>query len=88
MTIEVTCSKCKGTGKRRLSRHLMETLNHVSIVGEATAEDIAARLPDDIGTTAVNNRLEDLREMGLLKRRRDKRFWVYSCAEIDYVVTA
>lgn len=88
MTIEVTCTKCNGTGTRRLSKHLMDTFHVVSYKGEATAADVHAALDETVILTAINNRLEDLRELGLLTVRREGKQKIYSVNDkVEYAVS-
>lgn len=47
---------------------------------ELTADEIRSRIPDEVQTTAINNRLERLRDLDFLKRRRVGKFWLYSRA--------
>lgn len=88
MTIEVTCTKCNGTGKRRLSKHLMEAFHVVSYKGEATAADVHAALDETVILTAINNRLEDLRELGMLTVKKRGKQNLYSVNDkVEYAVS-
>lgn len=42
--------------------------------------DIHAVIPGKVSINAVNNRLEYLRKLGMLKRERFGKFWKYSRA--------
>lgn len=78
------CPKCAGVGKLALNKFLLETLQTVKKLRGATAKEIhfALNAGENIHTTAINNRLEDLRALGLVIRNRseDGKSWVYSPA--------
>lgn len=74
MRSNTTCPKCKGTGEIPLSDVLQATLGAVSIHGPITAPELYQY--DDwngVGISALNNRLEDLRKLGILDRKRSYR---------------
>lgn len=73
----VKCSRCNGAGKVPLSESLRKTLDAVKQLGEATATEIHSVLKLESGITSVNNQLEDLRAIGMLKRKRDGKVWKY-----------
>lgn len=76
--IQVPCSLCRGTGKKKLAGPLADTFSlfpHQST--RLTAEQICAKLGNDVNVTAMNNRLEKLRQLGLLDRFRAGHAFVY-----------
>lgn len=46
--------------------------------GTFTAADLQAKIPSTVTVNAMNNRLESLREVGLVTRERNGKFWNYS----------
>lgn len=61
-----------------MPEHLRSTLAFFAKRGaERTAAEIAERNEDQIAVTAINNRLERLRKLGLLDRRRVGHAFVY-----------
>lgn len=76
----VVCHHCQGRGKIPMSEELWEALHHVRHFKSATAQDVANALAWNGHVTAMNNRLEDLMNLGLLKRRKDGRQWRYEAA--------
>lgn len=44
------------------------------------AEDVLMRLQDDVGVTAINNRLKRLWEAGWATRFRSGKYWLYEAA--------
>ena len=76
----VECHHCKGTGKLPLSEELSEVFEHVRYFKTSTAQDLANALAWNGSVTAMNNRLEDLMNLGLLKRFKDGRRWRYEAA--------
>ena len=77
----VPCDHCGGTGKVLLSAVLFRVLESVT-AGHRTAKEVSAHLSgtETVGKTAINNRLEELREYGLLTRKKVGRFYVYDVA--------
>lgn len=75
---EMECQACGGSGKQSLSDELFSTFQ--AIGHGATAETILKKLTDEVGTTAINNRLERLRAAGFLTRTKIGKFWRYSKA--------
>lgn len=69
----IECPKCHGEhgGKVLLGDELFQTLEAIKDLEEATPADVTARLALPEGNTAVNNRLEDLRNLGLVDRKKD-----------------
>lgn len=74
--IRVKCDKCGGTGKAPLSETLQGMLENVKAFPGYSAAWHGARHPF-VGITAFNNRLEDLRALGLVRRERLGRSWLY-----------
>lgn len=77
------CRHCKGAGRVPLPAHLTRTLALFSPTTALTATDVHASVREAKPTTieAMNGRLEDLRSLGLLKRVRAGRVWIYSLPE-------
>lgn len=73
----VECECCCGSGKAPLSETLWSTLRVVVGLGKATAAQIAGLSPDRVAHTAMNNRLEHLRDLGLVERQKSGREWLY-----------
>ncbi len=79
----MNCPKCNGHGKIPLTVDLHNTFLIVEKLGTASAAQIQAEL-DTAGNfhvTAFNNRLEFLFKLGLLKREKKSRQWIYSLAK-------
>lgn len=72
--ITIDCPRCEGHGKIPLTFYLQCTLEKVAKEG-AIAEDIAAKLKST--SSAISNRLVDLLLLGLVKRKREGKYWVY-----------
>ena len=64
-------------GPRHLSRREREIMDIVYRLGEASAEQIRAEMPDPPGNASVRVLLRILREKGHLAHRRDKQRYVY-----------
>lgn len=77
--INIPCSKCGGTGCVQLPPRMLHVLKMVG-EGHDTAPKLHA-FEDDVTITAINNRLEDLRNLGLLARRKSGKTWIYSLVE-------
>ena len=80
--LKMPCQKCKGSGKVDLSFDLMETLEFVRKKKTATVAEVRKAIDPrhELQSTAFNNRLAQLLELGLLKRNRKSREMVYSPA--------
>lgn len=78
----IKCCKCDGKGEIPLPAHLERTLSAVGS-GLKTTEQIYRRDPDrkKISRNAINNRLNDLLELGLITRYRLGKFITYSEAK-------
>lgn len=77
------CAACQGSGKVVLSAPLFSALTFVRRVGRITPAELHRRLrPTEVNPTAMNARLEALRELGLVDRERvDGRSWAYFARE-------
>lgn len=69
------CPKCQGSGEVILQDGLLETLAKFGPRSRHTAADLHD--PNESTPNAINNRLEKLRKIGLLQRKRKGRRWVY-----------
>lgn len=72
---QVPCPRCHKKGTVPLSPKLAAVLEQVPRNGFVDAPGVAETLR--IKSTAANMRLEMLRDMKLLRRRRDGRGWLY-----------
>lgn len=73
------CGACDGTGRVTLPVSLLEILSLLSNREALTATQLRRLTKADVGVTAINNRLEELRSLGLLTRKRFAgRGWKYS----------
>lgn len=79
---KIKCPRCGGVGKIELVGALRLTFAMVKKTGRATAPGLhkALNYNGDLQVTTFNNRLNDLVGMGLLKRFRDGRTWIYEVA--------
>jgi len=76
----VKCNKCNGTGKHPLSDEIFSVLMALIRAGRTgfvTAVDLSKTIGKNVHVTAMNNRLEYLREIGLVSRTRVGRVWHY-----------
>lgn len=73
--IIIPCQHCEGKCTEPLPEYLEETL--LAIPAANTTEQLANKFPL-ISRTAQNNRLEKLRLLGLVKRERNGKEWIYS----------
>lgn len=80
---QITCTKCEGHGKHALSDELWQTLAAVQRLKLAHAEQVARAVRPRPSTTAMNNRLEELRALNLVKREREGRYFYYSPMEAN-----
>jgi hypothetical protein len=71
----IPCHKCRGTGNVPLPEHLAETLSKIN--GNTTSLELAEKIP---GMTrgAQSNRLEELRALGIVERKRKGKWWIYT----------
>ena len=80
----VCCPRCGGVGQVTLPAKLVRILEFLHIGNEADAAMVHAALnvvePEPVKLTAINNRLEALRSMELVTRRRVGKHQFYSAA--------
>jgi hypothetical protein len=77
----ICCPKCRGEGRISLSEAfapLAETLALLREHGPMTANELQPMVSKKILITGINNRLEDLRSLGLVSREKRSREWLYS----------
>ena len=77
MTVTRKCRRCHGSGAEPISKQLLVTLTALKRRGEASAGQLAN---NGVGPTAIINRLEDLRQLGFVDRRKIGRTWKYFIA--------
>ena len=79
---KIKCPRCDGAGEIELVGALALTFSAVKKSRKATAPALHKALNHngDLQVTTFNNRLNDLVGMGLLKRFRDGRTWIYEVA--------
>lgn len=77
----IACSKCNGTGKIELPAPLLEVLTVMNDEPRKMwlVSEIHKLAPNytSFGVTAINNRLEALRELGLVTREKFGKQWRY-----------
>lgn len=76
----VKCPTCGGSGRTTLSDTMLKTFRVVKQLRKASAPDVLGKMPDEVSVSAINNRLEDLRKLGLIKRKRVGKLYEYSPA--------
>lgn len=74
----IPCPTCKGEARVPISDELMEVLLFIRRRTGADAQTVFDKLGAKISISGINNRLEYLREIGLLRRERRGRRWFYS----------
>lgn len=77
----IKCNKCGGCGRVPLSPELKETLKALRADKDWTVAEVFSVLNfpgRKFSITAINNRLEDLRKLGLATRKRNGRGFLYS----------
>lgn len=75
---QIPCETCDGRGTVDLGGVLAETFAFfVTRRTRLTAQHIAEATPGGVKATAVSNRLEKLRRVGLLNRKKEGRAQVY-----------
>lgn len=83
---DVSCSSCDGHGVIPIADQVFDTLLMLQRRGPSTAgelrEPLEKMLGDEVGPTAINNRLEYLRREGLAERHRRGREWVYEAVSV------
>ncbi len=83
MRPKTQCPTCKGSGEIFISDALSATLDAVKTNGDSSAPDLFRAFEwDGIKVCALNNRLEDLRKIGILDRKRTHggKGWTYFLA--------
>lgn len=76
MKPNIACQKCEGTGQVAMSDELLATLQAVG--RHSSVEDVIKKVGWKHHPTAINNRLEFLRDAGFVTRTREGRAWIYS----------
>lgn len=82
-----SCGACDGTGRVPLPPSLLEMLILLKNRRQLTATDLRRLTKADVGVTAINNRLEELRRLGLVERERytgpgrGKHGWLWSLSK-------
>lgn len=71
----VKCAKCKGTGLAPLTGPLAETFAKFTRGAKLSAGEVGIC---GVAPNAMLNRLESLRRLGLLERRREGQAFIYS----------
>jgi len=74
----IPCPKCNGSGRVFLPCLLNAVRQRLR--GGRTAPELLDQFPG-VGVTALNNRLEKLRALGLVTRKREGRAWRYWAAK-------
>lgn len=77
---KIRCPKCEGKGRVPLPEWAQQILALFVKNNVLRSDEILERIPDDITQNAINNRLERMRAMRLLKRAREGKWWRYSRA--------
>ena len=81
---EIQCPACKGCGRVALPENLksiVAILKRRKPGAEVTAAELFVQAKGDGARSVFNNRLEKLRDTGLVTRRRESGVWKYSLAE-------
>ena len=76
----VPCLRCFGQGKIPLNDDLLAVLGAVR-AGAQTAAQVHAAIKSKQVVTVINNRLETLRRLGLVRRRPSRNGWNYRAIE-------
>lgn len=78
--MNVKCKRCGGSGREPVPLALSEILRELRVTHGASAPELLDRFPD-VSVTALNNRLERLRQHGLVARKKNGRAWRYFVIE-------
>lgn len=78
MTPQIKCPQCEGRGTVDIGDAMSATLAVVPVNRPVTAEEVHSSLRENIGVTAVSNRLVYLYKLGLVDRKRDGKFLLYT----------
>ena len=65
-THSITCPKCRGTGKKPLSKVYAQTLDLIRKLGKPTIADLQKNIRG-VCPTAVNQRVKRLKEFGAVR---------------------
>lgn len=78
-TIEIACRACNGKGKVALNERQQDVLSLFGSGRQYSAQGAheALQLDETVNVSAINNRLEDLRKVGLLQREKKGRAFFY-----------
>ena len=72
------CPRCLGKGRLKITARLNTIHNRLSKRGPSTATELHRAYKFKVGVTAINNALEVLRAVGLVKRwQSGPRQWTY-----------
>ena len=75
---KICCPKCDGSGEIALFPELAEVYNCLRKAGAQSAPQLLKRIKAKVHPTAMNQRLERLRRLGLVERTRMGREWQYA----------
>lgn len=75
--ITMACPKCGGNGTVPMTSALLEMLSLVKRMPGKTAPEYINSVHSQLVTTSFNNRLEELRRLGLVRRERDGKSFRY-----------
>lgn len=78
----ICCPTCRGEGTAPLWETLQQSLDLLRQHGPLTATQLHKLWQREHpyprrGVTAINNRLEELRELGFVEREQARRGWIY-----------
>ena len=76
MKFKIVCSQCKGHGQVEAPDWMLDTLKALRKMRGATSPRLAVHFPD-LGVTSINNRLEELRRLGRVRRERVGKAYAY-----------
>ena len=81
----VSCKACAGKGSVELPEHLVQMLAILRGGPPLSAPEVYLRTLDReaFGVTAINQRLEDLRGLGLVERERRGKTYFYKARETE-----
>jgi len=76
MKFKIVCSQCKGHGQVEAPDWMLDTLKLLKKLPGATSPELAHYFIG-IGATGINNRLEELRRLGRVRRERVGKAYAY-----------